>query len=638
VHSYEPLLPALEPVRSLENDADDRKALWRPTNNGQLATMLPSQDSQKSSSSSNNDNRWGNDKQHTDGDEDGEHDPTTPFHLLDRAIDDIGTGWVQKELLLVTSFGQFIDAAETSMLGVVLPFLQSEFHATESELALVGSLTAFGMMVGAPLFGRLSDLYGRKRIYQLSLSLCVVFGFISSFMTDIRSFAVMRLFLGLGYGGNMVACTTLLVEYVPARSRGLFMSLSGLAFGFGAIFIVGLAWIAMPTLGWRWIMRIASFLGIPALIGLTFLPESLRFYVMKGEYELAVNGVESLAHRNEKRAPKYFTVARLSTAAKALRERHDVEVAPRSESKDGMWRSDSKGVCERDQVEEIEGVSDPLIPKTSSTSDEPAFDRKASRSKLPQWWMKVYLLLTCNKREVRCDAEAGRVSVWSALSRPYVVRNLVPLLAIWTSTAFAISIFFWVPLEIKAKYRNDPSVPYEIAFTLAVGGMVGSICTVFLTLRFGRLSLLRVSSFANGVALMLLGIVQSEAGLFVVAFVADALGSLLISTLYLYTPEVFPTNIRVTVFGVCQFGFRLAPTIAPFAIAALIDVSFELACVVMGALLLLTSAMTWTLKVVTFNADLVEEDQRTSHTAGVLSKPNPAEISGAHILVPGLSV
>jgi hypothetical protein len=117
---------------------------------------------------------------------------------------------------------------------------------------------------------------------------------------------------------------------------------------------------------------------------------------------------------------------------------------------------------------------------------------------------------------------------------------------------------------------------------------------------------------------MLLGVMSSEIGLFIAAFVAVGVETILISTLYLYTPEVFPTGIRVTAFGVCAFGHRFAPTIAPFVIAALISVSFELACVVMGACLVAVCLLAFTLKVNTFNTDLVEEQVASPAPASAL--------------------
>jgi len=83
--------------------------------------------------------------------------------------------------------------------------------------------------------------------------------------------------------------------------------------------------------------------------------------------------------------------------------------------------------------------------------------------------------------------------------------------------------------------------------------------------------------------------------------------SIAINQLYLYSPEVFPTSVRVTAFGVCQFGHRFAPVISPFCIAALSEISWSLVCFVLGSVFLLCSILSFFLRTETFNAPLVEE-------------------------------
>jgi MFS family permease len=91
------------------------------------------------------------------------------------------------------------------MHGILLPILAKEFDVeSETSLALVGSLTGLGMMLGASFFAVFSNTYGRRLSFQISLFLCALFGFVSSFCLTLESFSLARCGLGFGYGGNLV--------------------------------------------------------------------------------------------------------------------------------------------------------------------------------------------------------------------------------------------------------------------------------------------------------------------------------------------------------------------------------------------------------------------------------------------------
>lgn len=226
------------------------------------------------------------------------------YRALDEALDEIGTGRFQHRLLALTAFGHFVEAAEYCLLGLLLPLMEEEFKVqSETELALIGSLTGVGMMCGSTFFAQFSNMFGRRISFQISLTICVLFGFLSSFCESVTAFALMRGMLGFGYGGNLIASTTLLVEFTPSNVRAKYMNLSGIAFAFGAIFVVALAWVTVPIIGWRWLLRIVAFCSLPILMILPILPESPRFYIMRRRTAEAVQVVKKVASTNNKPLP-----------------------------------------------------------------------------------------------------------------------------------------------------------------------------------------------------------------------------------------------------------------------------------------------------------------------------------------------
>ena len=220
------------------------------------------------------------------------------YRLLDAALDEIGPGAFQHRLLVLTAVGHFVEAAESSLLGILLPILQADFLCSDFDLAMVGSLTAIGMMMGSIFFGWFANIMGRRLSYQISLLFCVLFGLFSSFAPSIQAFAGLRLGLGFGYGGNLVASSTLLLEFSPKSVRARYANVCGIAFGLGAVFVVGLAWGVVPILGWRWLVRIAAIFALPALLALPFIPESPRFYIMHSDSEAALASIRRVAQVN----------------------------------------------------------------------------------------------------------------------------------------------------------------------------------------------------------------------------------------------------------------------------------------------------------------------------------------------------
>uniref|UniRef100_A0A7S2WAX7 Major facilitator superfamily (MFS) profile domain-containing protein n=1 Tax=Mucochytrium quahogii TaxID=96639 RepID=A0A7S2WAX7_9STRA len=445
------------------------------------------------------------------------------FKMLDLALNQIGVGKFHVVLFLVTSLGFFVEAAEMNILSLLYPQFIRHWHVKKTELSIIPSMTGIGMMIGTFGFGRLSDVIGRKLVYQISLSLCVFFGFICSYATNVNQFAFMRLFLGLGYGGNVVSSATLLIESSPTPYRGLFSALTSYAFTLGMLFVVGLSWAVMESWGWESVVRIVSIVGFPVLLALFFLPGSTRFYIIQGKYDTAVATVERIARMNNQPSPTFFTVENL-------------------------------------------GLPEPV----------------------------VVVAKECCTVSDAFRGESG--------------RSLIPLVAIWFFNSFSMGIIPFLPLQLKDRFPDINDAQYKIALALSIGGVVGSLFVTVLSTRMNRISEMRL-----GFSILMLGVptvafLQSSFWLVCLVLIFVHCGiSTVYHSLYTYTPEVFPTKIRVTAFSFCQLSHRLAPVIAPFAVTALSQISFNTCAMAFAAIWALAMVVTLSLVKETFNRALVEE-------------------------------
>eukprot|EP00514_Thraustochytrium_sp_LLF1b_P004078 CAMPEP_0184516406 /NCGR_PEP_ID=MMETSP0198_2-20121128/5014_1 /TAXON_ID=1112570 /ORGANISM="Thraustochytrium sp., Strain LLF1b" /LENGTH=568 /DNA_ID=CAMNT_0026906729 /DNA_START=1014 /DNA_END=2720 /DNA_ORIENTATION=- len=454
------------------------------------------------------------------------------FRLVDRAFDELGAGRYHFFLFMTASLGFFVEAAEMNMLSLLLPEFVKTWHVEEKELSVIGSFTGIGMMIGAFFFGRLSDIVGRKAVYQMSLALCVGMGFLSSYATSVMQFAVIRLFLGVAYGGNTVSAATLLIENTPTAWRGFFSAMTSFAFTAGYMTVVALSWAIMDEYGWQWVVRIVSICGIPACWALTFLPGSIRFYILRRNYPAAVGVIERIASANRMPMPTYFTVANL------------------------------------------EGLkTDVNLSKLEATS-----------------------------------AQSGCFGL-NRLFRGDVLLSLVPLALVWHLNSFALAIITFLPLEISKRFLDYSDVKYKVAFGIAVGGVVGSCLVTFTASRLKRKTELRSGLIIMAMCTFTATHVTSSLAVVFLALVFQHVGmSLMFHGLYTYTPEVFPTSVRVTCFSVCQVAHRLAPVTSPYVVTMLTATSTELAGQVYSLIFIVALGFTFLLQRETFGAALVEDE------------------------------
>jgi len=229
--------------------------------------------------------------------------------LLDRAIAVVDyPHWAG---VVLTSIGTFIDAAEVVSIMLLLPVFQKEFNASLNDLAAISSCTAGGMMVGGIVFGIVSDRYGRRVVYLVSMTMVIAFGLLSSFATSLGGFAAVRFFLGTAYGGNSVSGVTVILEALPPARRSVAMALHSMSWGLGAMFASALG-AALPTIGWQWYLRIPCLLAAPVwCLIFIYVRESARWYVFHGRFQDAVDSVRANAEAMGVAPPPFFTVAQL---------------------------------------------------------------------------------------------------------------------------------------------------------------------------------------------------------------------------------------------------------------------------------------------------------------------------------------
>ncbi len=215
--------------------------------------------------------------------------------------------WSRWHWLVVVALGSvwILDGLEVTIVGAVASQLEKAgtLHLTASQLGLAGSVYVAGAVVGSLVFGYLTDRFGRKRLFLITLGLYLVATTATAFTFSFATFAAARFFTGAGIGGEYSAINSAIDELIPARVRG-WVDLSingsywvGTAVGAAAsIYLLNTSHFAIDV-GWRIGFGIGATLALGVLLVRRFLPESPRWLMTHGRVDEAESIVEDIERR-----------------------------------------------------------------------------------------------------------------------------------------------------------------------------------------------------------------------------------------------------------------------------------------------------------------------------------------------------
>lgn len=218
--------------------------------------------------------------------------PWSRFHWL--ILFALGVTWV-------------LDGLEVTLMGALSAALKhpDTLGLSNQQIGVIASSYVAGMVLGALIFGYLTDLLGRRLLFFVTLVVYLGGTLLTAFSWNMVSFAVFRFITGAGIGGEYAAINSAIDELIPARRRGWVDLIVNGSYWLGAaagsvstLVILNPNWLAVD-LGWRAAFAGGAVVGLAILLLRKYVPESPRWLVLHGHEEQAEGVVRQIEQEIE---------------------------------------------------------------------------------------------------------------------------------------------------------------------------------------------------------------------------------------------------------------------------------------------------------------------------------------------------
>jgi len=198
-----------------------------------------------------------------------------------------------------------LDGLEVTIAGSIVGALEESpvLHFTPAQVGLVATAYLAGAVIGALLFGYLTDRLGRRKLFFVTLALYLTATAATALSWDFWSFAVFRVLTGAGIGGEYAAINSAIQELIPARYRGRTdLAVNGSFWVGAALGALGAVVLLQPGLlppdwGWRAAFGIGAVLGLGILFLRQWIPESPRWLMLHARAEECETVICSIEER-----------------------------------------------------------------------------------------------------------------------------------------------------------------------------------------------------------------------------------------------------------------------------------------------------------------------------------------------------
>lgn len=515
---------------------------------------------------------------------------TEQTYTIDDAIDKMGFGPFQLLIYFFCGFLWIADAMEVMILSILSPAVKCQWDLSSAEEAVITSVVFAGSLVGSLCWGVFGDTFGRKKALFVANLTILISGVLSALKLSanddrIPGYPWMILCrFGVGFGAaGIVQVSTYYIEFLPKRMRAVCTVFVSAWWGIGTMFGAALAVGVMRpgSLGWHWYLGLCAIpIGL-SLFYFPFIPESARFYLVHGKKAKAEKVLKKIAWFNMKSLPK----GRLVSPEEKAEEEEENSKRIKTETASTLDSSEpfKDSNLDTDAIMPENDEKYPLIihndEKMHIVSGKFAPKKNVTR-KILDLVKSLRLLFTNGMWKVTIILSF----LWFGSAWIYYGNVLLTSTILQDNPHCDAKLANNETLYIDADIDEDGSNSTICEHQLDTGDYLRIMWTtgaelpgLFVTITIIEI-IGRKLTMAFNFTMILLGfcllfICTNEALLTFFLFITRAFSTGVFQTMYVYTPEVYPTKVRGIGMGVLYSVARIGAIVTPYVAQVLFQTS-----------------------------------------------------------------
>uniref|UniRef100_A0A672HK73 Major facilitator superfamily (MFS) profile domain-containing protein n=1 Tax=Salarias fasciatus TaxID=181472 RepID=A0A672HK73_SALFA len=531
-------------------------------------------------------------------------------------MQECGHGRFQWQLFFVLGLALMSDGVEVFVVGFVLPSAETDMCVPNSGAGWLGSIVYLGMMFGAFFWGGLSDKVGRKQCLLISMSVNGFFAFLSSFVQGYSMFLFCRMVSGFGIGGAVPIVFSYFAEVLAREKRGEHLSWLCMFWMIGGIYASAMAWAIIPHYGWSFSMGsayqfhswrvfvvVCALPCVSAVVALTFMPESPRFYLETGKHDeawMVLKQIHDTNMRARGEPERVFTVSARHAGLGTLLSLLMPPPPPLLNQASDIPRYYGLSVWFPDVIKHLQ--ADEYASRVKIHNNERIDDFTFNFTLENQIHRNGVFL---NDRFISMKFKAVTFIDSSFLNCFF--EDVSSVGSSFKNCTFVDSFFYNTDID-DAKLTNsrvinssfhhnktgcqmtfdDDYSAYWVYFVNFLGTLAvlpGNIVSALLMDKIGRLSMLGGSMVLSGISCFFLWFGTSESMMIFMLCLYNGLSISAWNSLDVVTTELYPTDRRGTGFGFCNAMCKLAAVLGNLIFGSLVGITKAIPILLASAVL-----------------------------------------------------